>query len=178
MTLEEYLELPQAKPYLEFVDGEVVEKMSPQAQHSRIQGALLAMFGSLKPYGYEALSELHSLFGRPARGYIPDVVIVATSRLQRDERGRVFGPINFAPEIAIEILSPDDRAGRVLEKLTFYMDNGVQLALVIDPDIERVSVYRPGQAPLLFPRSATIDLSPVIPDFSMELEKVFGALEE
>ncbi len=37
LTLERFLRLPEAKPALEFIDGKVVQKVSPKRTHSTIQ---------------------------------------------------------------------------------------------------------------------------------------------
>jgi Uma2 family endonuclease len=177
LTLDEYLELPEQKPYLEFVDGEVVEKVSAQLQHALLQKRLLMLLDGLRERGLESLSELRFIFGDPPRAYLPDVALARRAELPRDEWGRARNRIDGPPAVAIEILSPDDKAGRLLEKLSFYMENGADLALVVDPEVERVSVYRPGEAAVLFDRGASIELAPVVPGFFLELDQVFSALE-
>jgi Uma2 family endonuclease len=53
----------------------------------------------------------------------------------------------FAPEFVIELRSPSDRLSVLRDKMQEYMDNGVQLAWLIDPIKRTVEIYRPGRKP-------------------------------
>jgi Uma2 family endonuclease len=48
----------------------------------------------------------------------------------------------LAPDLAVEVLSPGDRYGDVLEKVREYLDNGTRLVWVIDPGKRTAVVYR------------------------------------
>jgi len=48
------------------------------------------------------------------------------------------------PILAVELLSPSDRANRVLSKVEDYINNGVQMVWLVDPDERTVRVFRPG----------------------------------
>ena len=47
ITLEDFLELPERKPALEFVDGKVTQKVPPKARHSALQGMLCGLVNQL-----------------------------------------------------------------------------------------------------------------------------------
>lgn len=138
-TLADFLSLPDTEPASEYIDGEVVQKTMPVWDHGLVQRLLSFVFTiylRAHPLG-DAGPEIRCVFG-PAgseRAYIPDYVFVRTERLQRGEEA-FFG----APDLAVEILSPDDRMSRVMRKLRFYLAHGVRLVWLIDPDRRTITV--------------------------------------
>jgi Uma2 family endonuclease len=52
------------------------------------------------------------------------------------------GFIPFAPELAVEVLSPEDRSRPLLDKIGEYLDAGVRLVWLIDPRERQASVHR------------------------------------
>lgn len=177
MTLEEFLALPETKPYREFVRGEVIPKAMPNTKHSTIVSELIF---ALKRYQREKRSvrvdtELRHLSRDEDRVYLPDVSLTRRERLPA---GGVGDPVEVAPDFAIEVLSPGDRAGDVLEKVDFYMRIGVGLAWLVDPEGQHVTVYRPGEAPEVVRAPATLDASPVAEGLTVSLEELFAALPE
>ena len=77
----------------------------------------------------------------------PDASWVHRSRLAglSSEQKRKFAPI--CPDFVVELMSPSDRLSRVQAKMHQWIDNGAQLAWLIDPDCRTVYIYRPGQPP-------------------------------
>jgi Uma2 family endonuclease len=63
----------------------------------------------------------------------------------RDRKQRSRGPVEVPPDFAIEVLSPGDYPGRVLEKADFYMRSGTELLWIVDPELESVTVYGPAK---------------------------------
>lgn len=99
-------------------------------------------------------------------------------RVPLDRELRLHGPIPVQPDLAIEVLSPDDQAGRIFERADFYMHSGVSIAWFVDPGSETITVYRPGQAPTVHCPPAVIDAKPVLTDFSLNLRALFAVLYE
>ena len=56
------------------------------------------------------------------------------------------------------------------------MENGVRMAIVIDPDSDLATVYKPGQQPRGVHVPDPIDLSAVIPGVSLDLGTLFASL--
>lgn len=175
MSLEEFARLPEQKPGLEFVDGEVVEKVAPDSHHGVIQMALGFQIGDLADH--VVFSEMRFTFGEPPRAYLPDVAIVDLDRIALEADGSMARRQNIAPDVAIEILSPDDRAGHVVDKLNFYMAHGVRLAIVIDDEKKQATVYRPGDQPTSVASPASIDLAPIAPGLAIDLGAIFSRVK-
>jgi Uma2 family endonuclease len=68
---------------------------------------------------------------------LPDFLFVARAHLAGLD---LRGPIRRAPDLAGEILSPDDRMTRIQRKVRFYLANGVRLVWLIDPENRTVTV--------------------------------------
>jgi len=177
MTLDEFLAMPETEPPSEFICGEVVQKPMPTGSHSLIASELSHLFRShlagAKTPGVFVESR-HAL--RPEnRAYLPDVAFVLAEHMPgRNALDR--GALDVQPDIAIEILSPEDRPSRVAEKVTFYMRNNTPLVWVIDPIDETLDAYRPGLASTHHTRGDIITGEPVLPDFRLDVGALFAVL--
>jgi Uma2 family endonuclease len=142
ITDEELLQLPRddGNKY-EVVDGEL--RVSPaNFAHERIIAKLLARmrgFADQRQLGEVVGSNvLYVLPSGNRRG--PDVSFVAAGRLTPEARAQVFP--RLAPDLAIEVLSPSDRPRAVFDRVGEYLESGVRLVWVIDPQKRRAVEYR------------------------------------
>lgn len=135
LTLEEFLALPETKPGCEYLNGRLMQKATPNVLHGIIQsllGRVLGAYIQLHRLGISG-SEIRCIFGPPGvepRVVLPDYLFLAREHLAGLD---LNGPIRRPPDLAAEILSPDDQLSDVHEKLDFYLANGVRLVWVIDP---------------------------------------------
>jgi Uma2 family endonuclease len=144
LTLEEFLELPEAKPALEYVAGAVRQKVSPEAQHSSLQTLLSEWINHVARRSKlaVALVEWRTIFAGEV--HVPDVTVCRWQRIPRDATGRPCGPLQEPPLIAIEIASPGQSRRQLRADCEWYVANGVPLALLLDPDDETILSYRLG----------------------------------
>src|SRR5687768_2200517 len=70
----------------------------------------------------------------------PDLSFVAAGRFEDGQRPVGYSPV--VPDLAVEILSPEDRSREILDKIGEYLDAGVRLIWVIDPENRSASRYR------------------------------------
>ena len=105
----------------------------------------------------------------------PDAAWVKQSRLGAltEEQKTKFLPL--CPDFVIELRSFSDNLKTLQAKMQEYIDNGAQLGWLLDPIDRRIYVYRPGVAMECLENPATISGDPVLPGFSLELEKIWGA---
>jgi Uma2 family endonuclease len=100
----------------------------------------------------------------------PDVAFIRAERVPAaPERGFFDG----APDLAVEVVSPGDRASEVLAKVRDWLEAGCQVVWVVDPGTRTVQIYwRPNHAEIL-----TIDDdlrgAEVVPGFKLPLVDVF-----
>lgn len=176
MTLEEFLALPETKPYLEFIDGEVYEKPMPDRAHAALSielGALLRNYLEESMEG-RAYTELRHIEREDNRVYLPDINVTLAGRLGPFAPG----PEEVQPDFAIEILSPDDRYSRIADRIDFYMRAGTQLLCLVDPEARVITAYRRGEAPTFHRAPATVDAKPVLRSFELDLGTLFAVLDQ
>ncbi|MBI2761941.1 MAG: Uma2 family endonuclease [Chloroflexi bacterium] len=171
LTLEQFLALPETKPAGEFMSGEVFQKPMPTRTHSRLQKYLLfliEMFLEGSGNG-EVLQELRCVFGPPdaERAYVPDIVFISPEHLTNDEHHH--GP----PDLVIEILSPNQPAGRFAEKIHFYLTHGVRLVWIVDPETRTVQVMTADTTTYLL-LGDVLDGGDVLPGFKADVTEMFS----
>lgn len=176
MTLKEFLTLPEEKPALEFVDGVVTQKVSPKARHSRLQRVFIerANQPNLGAGAVEAFPELRARFAGAV--VVPDVAVYREDRIPYDSDGVLVNDITEPPDIAIEIVSPDQSVTSLIRRCLWYITNGVVIALLVDPDDVSILSFRPGAEPRVLRGPDRIDLSPVVPAFQLTVNELFASL--
>ena len=90
----------------------------PQGQHSAIQGELVSAINAiLKPQRVaRAFPELRCTFG--GQSIVPDASVFVWERIPRNAKGKVANIFTAAPDWAIEILSPEQSATKVVKKIS------------------------------------------------------------
>lgn len=179
MTLDEFLELPETEPASEFVCGRIIPRPMPTWFHSRLAnriGAFFEFYFMKHDEGY-ANVELRHAAREEGRSYLPDVSVTTWSKSNPSLAERRQKAIEVEPDIAVEIVSPDDRPARIADKLAFYLRTGVAIVWIVDPDDRTVSVYRPGEPAQLFRGGDVLDGSPVLSSFELPVDDLFSVLE-
>ncbi len=112
-----------------------VAKGEPTAHHSRLQGALFTQLSSWAAERGEVGPEWRFRVAPPGevrRPLVPDVAYVSNERLRPLSDEELELP-PLAPDVAVEILSPDDRRIDVDDKIDVYLRAGSTLVIVVDP---------------------------------------------
>jgi len=100
----------------------------------------------------------------------PDVGFVSRERVP-DPLPK--GYAEFAPDLAVEVLSPDDRPGEVLAKVADWLNAGSRLVWVVDPDQRLVRVYRADGSESLLGAHDLLVGEEVLPGFACPVADVF-----
>jgi Uma2 family endonuclease len=127
--------VPETRPATEWVRGRALQKMSPKPRHSALQGWLVGWLRAWAGKRGFAGTELDIKIARrtePLRPLVPDVCYISFERWSRDQFATDEVP-RVAPDIVVEILSPDDRRVDLDDKLDVYLQAGTTIALVVDP---------------------------------------------
>ena len=126
MTVEEYLATSFEDGDREYVDGVVEEKNLGEFDHGDVQGLIYNwFFVRRRKLGICPVVEVRTRVS-PTRYRVPDVTVV------RGDRPAVR-IITDPPLLAIEVLSPDDRASRADAKIDEYLRFGISYVWVINP---------------------------------------------
>lgn len=169
VTADELERMPEDDFRYELVRGRLI-RMSPVAPpHGRVTAVLTArLWNHVTEHGLgEVWNEVgFRLAHDPDTVRAPDVAFVSANRLpQPDARGFYRG----APDVAFEVLSPDDRQSDVRDKVRDYLAIGTQVVVVIDPRKQRAAVHQPESPSAILTINDTLDLHPVIPDWRVKL---------
>ena len=87
------------------------------------------------------------------------------------EQRKGFAPI--CPDVVLELRSTTDPLTDLRAKMREYMEHGSQLGWLIDPEHERVEIYRPGQAVEIEEQPTHLSGEPVLPGFTLSLARLW-----
>ena len=139
-TFEDILALPEGER-AELIDGEMFMMASPGRRH---EDAVMWLSNQIFNYirGKKGKCRVHlSHFAvfpkKDDKNYVEPDVTVVCDRDKLDDRG-----CNGAPEWVIEIVSPTSVKMDYERKRKLYQESGVEEYWIVDPEKERVSVYR------------------------------------
>lgn len=147
ITLEEFLALPEGDITYELVDGELKPKMAPKRFHSRVTGTVYTLLTPWAQSRGEVGIEWAVTLKRKGKNWVPvpDLLYVSFSRLNSDVIEDKPCPI--PPDLAIEIISPDQSFGEMSAKATDYLEAGVMRVWVLDAKAKTVTVFYPDARP-------------------------------
>ena len=176
ITAEELLEMPDDGFRRELVEGEL-RKMAPAGNR---HGHLALEIGSElrnhvkannlgRVYAAETGFEISS---NPDTVLAPDVAFVRQERL--DETGEVSGYWPGAPDLVVEVVSPDDRHSKMVEKSLAWLEAGCRMVLVADPERQYVTVYRSREDIHILTGRDTVDCADVVPGWRLHLADIFA----
>ncbi len=156
VPIEEYLSTSW-DPDREYVDGQLIERNVGELDHSYLQGFFLFAFRQRGLYGFVELR----VQVEPSRFRIPDILAV---------RSRPTGRfLRLPPYIVVEILSRDDRASDLDDKIEDYLNFGVENIWVVDPRRHRVTIQTREGGKICRDTVETSDGA-----FSIPLSEIFG----
>ena len=103
----------------------------------------------------------------------PDVSWVEKSRWESltPEQRRKFPPI--CPDFVLELLSPSDNLRTVQRKMQEYLDSGIRLGWLINPEDKLVEIYRPGREVEVVRSPSTLSGEEVLPGFVLNIEWIW-----
>jgi Uma2 family endonuclease len=176
VTAEQLLELPtgMGKRY-ELVAGEL-RVMSPSGwRHGNVVGNLQTVLGS-----FIRQHDLGLVFGAetgfrlasdPDTVRAPDFAFIAKQNLPMHTPGEGFWP--GAPDLAVEVLSPGDRAGEIDEKTEAWLAAGTAAVWIVDPKLQTVTIYQAKHTVQVRSSGQTLLGDPVVPGFSCAVDELF-----
>lgn len=106
----------------------------------------------------------------------PDVAFISRERLSGMKRAPK-GFFDGAPDLVVEVLSPNDDHHKVEKKLTSYFGNGSRLAWVIVPEERRVFVYRDSVSKNVLSEGDELAGEDVLPGFTLPVQVLFRGFD-
>lgn len=177
ITLEQFLELPEEKPALEFADGRITQKVSPKGKHSQLQIELAML---IQPFARprklaRAYPELRVTYG--GRSLVPDLSVFRWSRVPVDPNGEIADDFTEPPDLVFEIMSPKQGRRTLIEHSRWFVASGVSAAFVIEPAGRIILGFRPDQPMATLTGSDRLDFDDVLPGFVLTVQDVFDLLK-
>jgi Uma2 family endonuclease len=170
ITIEEFERLPDALARNhELVDGELVDVSGNTAGHNFLRDLLLVRLTLAiegKALGI-IISEQDFDFGGNAHG--PDVALIGPAKLHLIERKRRVQL--FVPDVAIEIVSENDKFKSVMEKAARYRKCGTKEVWILSPD-NRLAFVQSEERQVILSDDHVFE-SKLIPDFAIGLAELF-----
>ena len=172
VTIEDMYHMPKDGRKYELVDGEI--EVSPAGMyHAEIVIKIihiLATYLDDHPIGKIYGDNVGLIFpNRNLRS--PDVSFIKIEKLPGGISPVTFG--EMVPDLAVEVLSPDDRPSRLAQKIGEFLEFGVPLVWVVDPQTQTVTAYRSFSQTQQFTARDTITAEPVLPGFSCLVSRFF-----
>jgi Uma2 family endonuclease len=100
------------------------------------------------------------------------VCFFSHERWPRAEVGRKLPPV--PPNLVVEVFSPGNPRGKVLEKLAEYLSAGISLVWIVYPKSRSVSIYRTDdEAPVVLKEEDVIENLPELPGFRCPVADLF-----
>ncbi len=164
--------------FYEVVSGEVVE-LEPMGAFESVLATFLQQsiieFLRGNRIGMVFPEVLFLLDGATNLQRRPDLAFVSHARWKNRPVPRT-GAWDIVPDLAIEVVSPTNRAEEVDRKVTEYFSAGVRLVWVLFPDTERIYIHRsPNQADII-QRAGELDGGDVLPGFRLAVDDLFSQM--
>lgn len=136
-------------------------------------GAQIQLFSDERRIGITFAAETGFLLEEnPDTVLAPDVAFVGKEQLSGD--GLPGGYFPGTPELAVEVVSPNDRVSRVQDKVQMWLHYGTKLVWIVEPKTKTVTVYRADGSVTLLQASDILDGENVLPGFRYDLKKLFA----
>lgn len=168
--------LPVTKPETEWVRGRPVQKVSPTRDHALLQRAIGTALHAWALGRGEVGTEWRFRVAPPGealRPLVPDVAYVAAERLHGLTGDDLQIP-KLSPDVAVEVLSPDDRRPDIDDKIATYIAAGSKVVMIVDPRARTVEVHDTAKR-VVFHASECV-VHPQLPGLELPLSELFAAI--
>jgi Uma2 family endonuclease len=163
----------------ELIDGEIIHVAPAGAEHGHIAGEIFRRIAN-----HVAANKLGKVYAaetgftirrKPDVTRAPDAAFVRNERLPRQPRRGFF---EGAPDLAVEVVSPNDALSAVKAKVDDWLASGATSVWVVDPPNQTIEIYRQGNVVLRYRHEDELRDEPTLPGFTLKLADVFAAAGE
>lgn len=172
-TVEDLYDLDDEHRY-ELIRGKLICMSPAGRRHGRIGSRIARLLGNfIEEHG---LGEYHGsdtgfvLVRDPDTVLAPDAAFIRAERLaELEEEPFVEGP----PDLAVEVISPSDRASFILDKVQTYLEAGAREVWIVDPDRRLVVIHHPDGIARTYKEGDTIPGGDLLPGFELPVTEIF-----
>jgi len=177
VTAEQLESIDVAGKKVELVAGHLIVSEPPGMYHGVVASRLavrLSAFVDAHDVGVVGTEVGFRIASDPDTVRAPDVWFASHARMA-GEIPRGFA--RYAPELAVEVLSPTDRRGEVLAKVGQWITGGAELVWLIEPQRRNAQVFRPDGSVSLIGADESLMGEGVLSGFRCPLVELFPAAE-
>jgi Uma2 family endonuclease len=176
ITADELLTMPPDGFRYELVKGELI-KMAPASYE---HGIVAMSFGS-RLFNHVTANNLGKVCGSET-GFVvssnPDTVLAPDAafieRERADQVGMVRGYFPGVPDLAVEVISPNDTYTEVREKALEWLAAGTRMVIVLNPRKRNATVYRSENDITILSEDDVLDIDDIVKGFKVHIKDIFG----
>ena len=172
ITADELLMMPDDGYRYELLRGVLITRMPAGDRDGSAAiwtGSEFANYVRATNHG-EVRAEIgYRLESNPDTVRAPDVSWIAPENVREPIPGYPEG----APDLAVEVKSPNDSRPEMFAKAQMWIGYGTRIVLVLDPEPITATVYRPNTEPVTFGDEDTLVLDDLLPGFSCPVWRLF-----
>ena len=176
MTAEELLDMPDDGFRYELIRGRLRKRLPAGQTHGEYAsniGLSLGGHAKARRLGKSYIADTGFILETdPDHVRAPDYAFISSDRLR--EIGESEGFAQGAPDIAVEVISPNDRYTEVEEKVADWLNAGCRAVIVVNPRRRTVNLHRSHTNMTTLAESDTLELDDIVPDWRMPVEDIFA----
>ncbi|MEX2153263.1 MAG: Uma2 family endonuclease [Gemmatimonadaceae bacterium] len=173
MTADQLLTVEIPGKWTELIRGHLVGREPPSTYHGIVSWKLDQIVGQVVRDNQSGVlcgqDTGFKIESNPDTVRAPDLAFIASHRLSLVPR-RGYAPL--APDLVAEVVSVGDRPGELLRRVGVWLNAGVRLVWVIDPERTEARVHRPDGSVSIISKDGTLNGEDVLPGFSCPLAEV------
>jgi Uma2 family endonuclease len=176
ITAKEFAALPDDGKRYDLVKGALVEMGRPKPRHGHLAirlGSAVNVFVDSHNLGIVTTESGYVLARDPDTVVGPDVAFLSKARLEKPDLDEY---IPLAPDLAVEIVSPNDRAQEINDKVNAYLAAGTRLVWTLYPDSQEVHVHQGNGTIQVIKIDGVLDGGDALPGFTLPLREIFKGL--
>jgi Uma2 family endonuclease len=177
VTAEEFVLRHGHDSGVELVNGRIVWLPMPGAKHGYVANKVSRLIGNHveandlgRTFGNDTFVRVRS---NPDTYRGPDVCFVSYAKMPK-EAEVPEGPLEFPPDLVVEVRSPSDSIRQMTDKSNEFLDAGVRVVVVLDPQTDVVWVTRTTDWPQRYHNGDVLTITDVLPGFAVPVRQFFG----
>lgn len=174
LNMEQLAQLPKEDSLYELDEGELITMALRSGRHGIVEGRILRLLDRFvleNGLGQVLPSDTGFILSRaPDTIRAPDVAYLTPEKARRipDE-----GFVPFAPDIAVEVVSPSDSYSSLLRKAQQYLGAGSKVVCLVDTKTRQVQVLEPGGASRLLTEDDALEFPTLLPGLTIPVRELF-----
>ena len=175
MTADELLNLPKDGFRYELIRGKLRKRLAAGQTHGQYAwniGLSLGGYAKANRLGKSYIADTGFILDTaPDHVRAPDYAFISNDRLS--EIGESDGFARGAPDVAVEVISPNDRYTEVKEKVDDWLNAGCRAVIVVNPRNRTVDLHRSPTDATTLTQSDTLQIQDILPGWRMPIQDIF-----